>query len=374
MELENLSSERVMLNKISVYGYKSIKGLNDFKLNNVNVLIGINGAGKSNIISIFKLLNHIYNRQLQSYSLKSNIDSMFYMGTKNTKSIVLEFEFNKNKNKYKVELKSTDNNSIVVAQDVFDYHLSKHLYKITENKLESDMVDAEGIIESKNVAFHCLSAIKQWKVYHFHDTGDDSPMKRQCANNDNLIFKPDGSNLAAYIRMIYKKYRKHYNFIVSTIQDVAPYFGGFIVRDDEYIQLEWFDKSDPDTALKAHMLSDGTLRFICLTVLLLQPLELMPDLILVDEPELGLHPYAIEKLVGLIRRLDNEDDEDRKQFIISTQSVELLNYFSADEIVVVEHKDNQSQLERLDNEKLKIWLEDYSLGEVWNSNIIGGRP
>lgn len=369
MELENLSKERVILNNISVYGYKSIKKLENFKLNNINILIGINGSGKSNIISIFKLLNNIYNRQLQSYSLKSNIDSMFYMGTKNTKNIVLEFEFNDNQNKYKIELKATDDNNIVIAKDVFDYHKSTHVYKITENKLESDMQDAKYIIKSPKVAIHCLKAIKQWKLYHFHDTSDDSPMKRQCTNNDDLIFKPDASNLVAYIRMIYKKYRQHYNLIVSTIQDVAPYFGGFVIRDDENIQLEWFHKSDPDTALKAHMLSDGTLRFICLAVLLLQPTKLMSDLILIDEPELGLHPYAIEKLVGLIRRLDN-----KKQFIISTQSVEFLNYFSADEIVVVENKENQSQLERLDNEKLKVWLEDYSLGEVWNSNIIGGRP
>lgn len=369
MELVNLPKERVMLNNISVYGYKSIKKLENFKLNNINILIGINGAGKSNIISIFKLLNNIYNRQLQSYSLKTNIDSMLYMGTKNTKNITLEFEFNQNKNKYKVELKATDDNRIVVAQDVFDYHKSTHLYKITENKLESDMADATDIITSSKVAAHCLGAIRQWKVYHFHDTSDDAPMKKQCLNNDDIIFQPDASNIAAYIRTIYKKYRKHYNLIVSTIQDVAPYFGGFIIRDDEYIQLEWFNKSNPDRVLKAHMLSDGTLRFICLAVLLLQPKELMSDLILIDEPELGLHPYAIEKLVGLIRRLDNE-----KQFLISTQSVEFLNYFSADEIVVVEYKDNQSKLERLDNEKLKIWLDDYSLGEIWNSNIIGGRP
>lgn len=357
-----------MLNNISVYGYKSIQKLEKFKLSNVNILIGINGAGKSNIISIFKLLNNIYNRQLQNYTLKNNIDSMFYMGTKNTKKITLEFEFNENRNKYKVELQATNDNKVMIAKDTFDYYLSSNLYKITENKLESDMADAENKIDSKNVAKHCLEPIKQWKVYHFHDTSDDSPIKRQCSNNDNLIFKPDASNLAAYIRMIYKKYKKNYKLLINTIQDVAPYFGDFIIRDDENIQLEWVSKFDKDTALKAHMLSDGTLRFICLAVLLLQPTEKMPDLILIDEPELGLHPYAIEKLAGLIRRLET------KQFVISTQSVEFLNYFSPDEIIVVENKNNQSEVKRLDSTQLEIWLKDYSLGELWNNYIIGGRP
>lgn len=357
-----------MLNSISVYGYKSIQKLEKFKLSNVNILIGINGAGKSNIISIFKLLNNIYNRQLQSYTLKNNIDSMFYMGTKNTKKITLEFEFNENRNKYKVELQATNDNKVMIAKDTFDYYLSNSLYKITENKLESDMSDAENIINSKNIAKHCLEPIKQWKVYHFHDTSDDSPIKRQCSNNDNLIFKPDASNIAAYIRMIYKEYKKHYKLLINTIQDVAPYFGDFIIRDDENIQLEWVSKFDKDTALKANMLSDGTLRFICLAVLLLQPTDKMPDLILIDEPELGLHPYAIEKLAGLIRRLET------KQFIISTQSVEFLNYFSPDEIIVVENKNNQSEIKRLDSAQLEIWLKDYSLGELWNNYIIGGRP
>lgn len=299
---------------------------------------------------------------------------MFYMGTKNTEKIKLEFEFNKNNNKYQIELNATDNNSILVKEDSFIYFPKKSnreeykRYDITENKLESDIKDAEKIITSPKVAEYCLQPIKKWKVYHFHDTSSNSPMKRQCASNDNLIFRPDASNLAAYLRMIYKSYKKHYDLIVKTIQDVAPYFGGFIIRDDDFIQLEWFNMYEPDTVLTANMLSDGTLRFICLAVLLLQPTNLMSDLILIDEPELGLHPYAIGKLAGLIRRLD------KKQFIISTQSVEFLNYFSAEEIIVVEHRDNQSQLERLDSKKLKIWLEEYSLGELWNCNIIGGRP
>jgi predicted ATPase len=140
-------------------------------------------------------------------------------------------------------------------------------------------------------------------------------------------------------------------------------------ENEEYIQLEWTEIGNPDTPFKAHVLSDGTLRFICLATLLLQPFDLMADTILIDEPELGLHPYALAVLADLIKRA-----AEQKQLIISTQSVELIDHFSANDIIVVDRVDNASTFNRLNEEKLKDWLEDYSLGDLWKQNIIGGRP
>ncbi len=95
--------------------------------------------------------------------------------------------------------------------------------------------------------------------------------------------------------------------------------------DDIFIELEWFQVDGPDTPLRAHLLSDGSLRFICLTTLLLQPKELLPDTIIIDEPELGLHPYAISVLADIFKQVAED-----KQLIISTQSVELINEMEAD--------------------------------------------
>ena len=139
--------------------------------------------------------------------------------------------------------------------------------------------------------------------------------------------------------------------------------------NETQIILEWKDINSEVPFLGAQ-LSDGTLRFICLATLLLQPRELMPETILIDEPELGLHPYAISLLAALIKKASVE-----KQIIISTQSVELVNEFSANDIIVVNHHDDHSEFERLDADKLQTWLEDdYTLGDLWKSNIIGGRP
>ena len=153
---------------------------------------------------------------------------------------------------------------------------------------------------------------------------------------------------------------------------VAPFFGDFVKRDDalDTVELEWTQISDPDTPYGAGALSDGTLRFICLTTLLLQPWYLLPDTVLIDEPELGLHPYAIGVLADMLKQVS-----EKRQLIVSTQSVELLNAFTPEDVVVVDRQDDESTFRRLDSTELAGWLESYTpLGELWLRNVLGGRP
>jgi predicted ATPase len=168
-----------------------------------------------------------------------------------------------------------------------------------------------------------------------------------------------------------RAYPISYKSVVDTIQLVAPFFYDFVTdKDDEYLQLEWYHVNQKDKELKAHLLSDGTLRFICLATLLMQPEELMPDTIFIDEPELGLHPYAISVLADLLKRVSIT-----KQIIVSTQSVELINHLAQEDIIVVNQNNGLSTFERLSTEDLKDWLEIYNtIGDIWKSNIIGGRP
>lgn len=171
--------------------------------------------------------------------------------------------------------------------------------------------------------------------------------------------------------MLSTKYSEEYRRIVETIQLVLPFFDDFVQREDEseFIELEWFQIDRPNTPLKAHLLSDGSLRFICLTTLLLQPKALLPDTIIIDEPELGLHPYAISVLADIFKQVSED-----KQLIISTQSVELINEMESENIIVVDQNQGKSTFKRFEKEELEEWLEDYSLGELWKRNVLGGRP
>ena len=124
----------------------------------------------------------------------------------------------------------------------------------------------------------------------------------------------------------------------------------------------------PDKYFAAKDLSDGSIRFIALATLLLQPT--LPKVIIIDEPELGLHPVAIAKLCSMIKSAS----ERGCQIIISTQSADLISHFNACDVITVDRKDGQSVFNRLDNESLQQWLQDYSLGELWTKSIIHGQP
>lgn len=351
---------------LTVAGYKSIRELKDFKLNSLNVLIGANGAGKSNFINLFRLLNEMYEQQLQLYVQKQGgPDALLHFGRGTSERLHAEFYFSANG--YEFDLVPTLDNRLVFEREAV--WVKGALYDTTPSATlgtghaESKLKETKG-----NFSIYLRES---WRVYHFHDTSDNAKVKQRHAANDNLRLKIDAANLAAYLRMLREKHAAEYQRIVETIRLVMPFFDDFVHRpgEPEYVELEWTQKGKPDTPFKAHMLSDGSLRFICLATLLLQPISLLPDTVLIDEPELGLHPYAIAVLADVFKQVA----EDR-QLIVSTQSVELVNALSPEDVIVVDQDNDASIFRRYTKDELSGWLEEYALGEIWKRNILGGRP
>ena len=211
-----------------------------------------------------------------------------------------------------------------------------------------------------------------WRVYHINDTGTTSPARLTSKLNDNHFLRPDGSNLSSILYRLKQTHRQAYELIVKTVQLALPFFDHFQLQPDplneETIRLAWKHKGS-DQYFGASALSDGSLRFLLLTTLFLLPEALRPPILLVDEPELGLHPAAIGLLASLIKRASRET-----QVIVSTQSASLLDYFEPEDVLVAERHAGGTQIKRLDAARLKVWLEDYSLGELWGKNELGGRP
>jgi predicted ATPase len=368
------------LESITIKGYKSIRELDYFKLRPINVLIGANGTGKSNFLSAFKFLASVVGDNFPVDVRKwGGPDALLYYGRKKTLSLEMKVCFKPEyssggvQNGYMIILEPTQDNQFVFKREmpwIYGNYYKEYSLGVGHETahLLSDQDEA-----SKKVRGYVADKLNSWRQYHFHDTGDTALVKQLQRTNDTLRLKPDASNLAACLRYWAKhsQFQPSYQRIVETIRLVAPFFGDFVFRDDEAetIQLEWTERSDPDTPWKAHFLSDGTLRFMCLASLLLQPPWLLPDIIIIDEPELGLHPFAINVLTELLKRT-----AEKKQVIVSTQSVELLNAFEPEDIVVVERENDASVFKRLDIDDLKDWLEDYTLGELWKRNILGGRP
>jgi predicted ATPase len=350
------------LKQITVQGYKSIQSLENFELNNLNILIGANGAGKSNFISLFKLLANIEAQNLQLYTqICGGPDSLLFYGRQITNKIHIKFDFGDYGYGFDL-IPTADNRLIFETESLYDSDSCTIIAKGNEeSQLKNSKLTADNEISS---------TISSWKIYHFHDTSDTAKVKQLQSVSDNINLQSDASNLAPYLKRLKTEYPDNYNQIVKTIKMVAPFFKDFVFRDKlENIELEWAEIKNPDKPFKAYMLSDGTLRFICLATLLLQPFDLMPDIILIDEPELGLHPYAINILSSLIQRAS-----EKKQLIISSQSVELIDNFKSEDLVIINHEKNRTIFNRLDNDKLTAWLEEYTLSELWKSNLLGGRP
>lgn len=361
------------VSSLSISGYKSIRELKKFELHGLNVLIGANGAGKSNFIGLFKLLNKMYEQEFQVYQqVQGGPDALLHFGRGTTAKIHAEFYFANNG--YKFGLIPTADNRLIFEHETVWY--AGHQFPSSERAL--GLAHSESKLKEANDTFsyYVRPAVKSWRVYHFHDTSEDAPVKGVHASNDNLSLHSDARNLAAYLRMLRDNHEAEYERIVSTIQLVLPFFDDFIHREGnpEHLQLEWKQKGHPDTPLKAHMLSDGSLRFICLAALLMQPITLLPDTILIDEPELGLHPYAITVLADMFKQVAGEGARKGKQLIVSTQSVELVNELEPGDVIVVDQDAGASTFRRFEEADLRDWLKEFGLGELWKRNILGGRP
>lgn len=364
-----------MINKIKIEGYKSIRNM-ELELLPINVLIGSNGIGKSNFISFFKLIHIIYEQRLENFSMINSADNLLYFGRKTTDFLKLQIQFDQ-KNGYEVVLQPSIDNKLFINREQIGFNKSKGDFSsfygegwvtkgINQNAKESALKTV-----NSGIGAYVNDYFKTLKNYHFHDTSATAKLRASCNVNDNNYLKENGSNLPAFLYHLKLKHPNDFTKIERLLKMVVPFFERFNLEpnrnNEEEIALEWTEINHPESYFNATHFSDGTIRFIALATLLLQPNP--PKTIIIDEPELGLHPFAINKLAGLIRKASANS-----QIIIATQSVDLVNNFEPNEIIAVDRKDNQSVFNRLDNDNLKDWLNEYSIGELWNKNIIGARP
>lgn len=349
---------------IEIKGYKSIKDAK-IDISPINILIGANGSGKSNFVSFFEFLNSLYHQSLSIYvGLKGGEDKVLFQGKKTTDELYFHLEFNGEVNGYSALLK--------VGTEGFIFLEENLIYE--GNKRNINVGAKESKIKSTDnfCAPYVMKYLNGFRKYHFHDTSSKSPFTQYSSvRNDTAYFYTDGRNIAAYLYHIRETNRIVYNRIVKNIQSIAPYFSDFelIPNDELLLRLQWRDKFS-DVIYGVNDLSDGTLRFIALSVLFLQPN--LPDTIIIDEPELGLHPFAITKLAGMIKSASKRDC----QVIVATQSPELISNFEPEDIVTVDQINGETRFCRQNREQLSVWLNDYyTIGDLWKRNMItGGQP
>lgn len=364
------------LKSIKIQGFKSIPFQHPLELmfGDINILLGANGAGKSNIISFFKMLGFMMSGSLQRFIAESGTNQKFlYYGAKRTPTMCasLRFEASSFYDIYSFSLTAAvPDRLILTSEDIEWKHDRKE--KPFKSQLQSDFNESALVKSGEKSEKIIRNLLGSCKVYQFSDSSISSPMRQASTVDSAHYLQSEANNLASFLYYLKNNYHDSFRRISEYIRDVVPQFHEFYLEPERgYISLKWMDNSANDYVLSADQFSDGSIRFIALATLLLQPEETMPFVIIVDEPELGLHPYAIDQLNEMIK-----DASKHAQIIVATQSTAIIDGFSADEVTVIERNPEiqGTCARKLTEKEYHDWLEEYTLSELWNKNIIGGRP
>ena len=364
------------LDRLTIRGFKSIRELNDFKLGNLNVFIGGNGAGKSNLIEFFRMLQKVMNGDLNEYIFSGGgVSDFLFNGREVTPKMYFETHFGVRGYRFSIVPGPKGNCAIF---DEARYYEPGEIgwWKLGSSSDGTSMLvdEAKGKDWGAKCSKRVLSSIASWKIYHFHDTRAKAGMRNSEIVQDNKYLRFDASNIAPYLLRLKKQHADVYQEIVDSIRLVMPFFDKFLLEVDslgeigekQKVSLSWLQKGS-DYPMQPYHLSDGSIRFICLATALLQPDP--PAAIIIDEPELGLHPSAISILAELI-----QDASRRTQMIVATQSPALVDHFEVEDVIVVNREDGASTFKRLQLSDFSSWLETYSVGELWSKNVISGGP
>lgn len=361
------------LDWITIKGFKSIASIEKLKLGAINVVIGANGSGKSNFIGVFSFLHALKAGHLQEYTGRAGgANRLLHFGSKKTQTLAIHVSFEDERNQYSIALQPTSTDELIPVNETAYFWDKRHPRPYSEPLERIGREAGISSDRSTKIGSYVRGHFDRWRLYHFHDTSGTSPMKQTADINDNAYLRPDGSNLASFLFYLKERHAASYELIRKSVKRVAPFFFDFQLSaqklNPDKIRLEWKHVGTEDY-FDASSLSDGTLRFIALATLFLQPEAYRPSVILVDEPELGLHPFALTMLASLVKQ-----SATTTQVILSTQSPLLLDHFDPADVLVADRVDGGTKLSRLDVGRLESWLEDYSLGQLWEKNELGGRP
>jgi predicted ATPase len=358
------------LDKLTIRGFKSIRSLEQFQLNDLNILIGGNGAGKSNFVEFFRLLSAMMRPSGLKEFVQDNADEYLFGGAKQTRQIEVELVFGQNG--YDFELFPTQGGSFLINNEKRHYFPHDSTRNLGSGNFDPRLLldkDSAGLCGPHGASWYAYDSISSWKIYHFHDTSITAGMRRMQDEGNRQVLANDASNIAPFLMRLRDEYPESYQDIRDAISLVMPFFDDFILGPsrNEKMRLNWRQKGLSDYPMRPSQLSDGSIRFICLATALLQPNP--PFTIIIDEPELGLHPQAISVLAELIQAASQ-----RTQIIVSTQSPALIDQFSIEDIIVANRAAGETTFSRLKEDDFTAWLENYSVGELWTKNVIVGGP
>jgi predicted ATPase len=379
----NAGEPRSKLDSLFLSGFKSFDNSGqEINFGDVTVLLGANGAGKSCLISFFKMLNNMSTDNLQAFiGQAGSATTLLHYGPKYTDKIQFRFRFSQGERRsteYEVHLSHAIPDRLVFTRERITFHDTD---RPRPQKYDLEIGGGESKLfgDPKTTSKVLRVTLALVRHYHFHDTSDTAHVKGSPHIDDNRYLKSNAGNLSAFLYALKfsrgQRNHRYYDRIVRHIKAVIPQFKDFDLEPNRsnpnFIRLMWRDVSGHDYLFGPDQLSDGSLRFMALTTLLLQPPHSLPSVIVLDEPELGLHPAAIHDVAHMIKMA-----AEHSQVILATQSPRLADEFNATDIAILERNESSSRttIKRFSEEELSGWLDDYTMSELWEKNVLGGVP
>ena len=370
------------IDSVRIEGFRSLANIDIGRLARAAVLIGANGSGKSNFIRFFEMMSWMLrSRQLAEFvQRQGGADDQLFGGSKLSPRMdaTVTMRTAHGRNDYRFALAHAHPDRFIFTDEAFRFSREGFYTEADWQPLGSGHAEAK-IVEAAQsrepVDFNPITArvlvnlLRGCSVYQFHDTSDGSNFKQRWDAEDNNYLRSHGGNLAAILLRLEREDIRRFEMICCHVGRVLPGFDRFQIEESYgKVFLRWKARWT-DKTFGAHLTSDGSLRFFALTTLLNLPPEMLPDVLLLDEPELGLHPSAVALVGDMIKALSNE-----RQVIVATQSPLLVDAFSLDDIIVLELRDGRTEVLQLDEDEYQHWLAEYTTGELWQKNLLGGRP
>lgn len=370
------------IERVHIKGFRSLADVELADLPNAAVLIGANGSGKSNFIHFFEMMSWMLrSRQLGEYvARQGGADDQLFGGNARTPRIEAEIGMrtDRGRNDYRFVLSYANPDRFVFTEESFRFSDDSYDFPANWQSLESGhretrIVEAAHSAGASSVnpvtASVIANLLRSCSVYQFHNTSDSSSFKTKWDVLDNGQLRSHGGNLAAVLYRLEQEDVHRYELICRHIERILPGFDRFAIEEDYgRVLLRWKAKWSGKT-IGAHLTSDGSLRFFALVTLLNLPPEMLPDVLLLDEPELGLHPAAVTLIGGMIKSIATE-----RQVIVATQSPLMVDAFDLDEVFVLDIHEGRTEVSRFDEQEYRHWLEEYTTGDLWRMNLLGGRP
>ena len=363
------------LENITIKGFKTIKALEDFEPGPLTALIGPNGVGKSNFISFFRMMSWaLANSGNLAFfvSERGGASKLLHDGPARTREIEAELTIRTDAgdNQYAFRLFYAAGDKLIFADERYRYTPVGYFNREWRNTgAGHDSPQLLAVAAMDTTARVIRSLLQRIIVYQFHNTSDTARIRGKWTTYDNRFLKEDGANIGPVLLRLRENDVNSYQRIIDTVRLILPFFSDFELDPEGGSLLLGWRERNSDEVFSVSQASDGMLRVLALVTLLLQPDNDLPDVMILDEPELGLHPYAIRIVGGLISAAST-----KIQVIVATQSMALVDCFNPEDVVVVDRDGRGSIFKRLSSDDLEGWLEEYSLSELWEKNVIGGRP